>query len=94
MKMDESNDTALVPPNLSFESLKKLNEHGVEYWSGRDLQPCLGYSQWRRFENAITKAMESCHQSGNDPQNHFAGAGKMVDMCDRHDTTLGDERSL
>ena len=76
--MQEPENTQLVPSNLSFESLKKLNEHGVEYWSARDLQPCLGYSQWRYFENAIKKAIEACRQSGNDPTHHFAGARKQI----------------
>ena len=40
---------------------------GIEYWSARELQPCLGYSQWRYFENAIKKAIESFMKSGNDP---------------------------
>ena len=62
----------------SFESLKKLNEHGLEYWSARDLQPLLGYQQWRSFENAIKKAITSCEQSGNDPGHHFARARKMI----------------
>lgn len=64
--------------DASFEDLKQSNEHDAEYWSARDLQPLLGYSQWRRFENAIKRAITSCEQSGNIPQNHFAGAGKMV----------------
>lgn len=64
----------------SFEKLKQFNEHGAEYWSARDLQPLLGYSQWRRFEDAIKRSITSCEQSGNDPQNHFAGAGKMVEL--------------
>ena len=64
----------------SFEKLKRFNEHGAEYWSARDLQPLLGYTQWRRFEDAIKRAITSCEQSGNDPQNHFAGAGKMVEL--------------
>lgn len=51
----------------SFEQLKQRNEHGAEYWSARDLQPLLGYRQWRRFENAIQKATTSCLQSGNEP---------------------------
>jgi DNA-damage-inducible protein D len=63
---------------ISFEGLKETNEHGAEYWSARDLQPCLGYTQWRRFENAIRKAMTSCEQSGNNPDYHFAGAGKPI----------------
>jgi DNA-damage-inducible protein D len=36
----------------SFEELRKINEHGAEYWSARDLQPLLGYTQWRRFDNS------------------------------------------
>lgn len=68
----------LIPSLPSFESLKKLNDHGIEYWSARELQPCLGYTQWRRFENAIEKAIESCKQSGNDPNHHFAGAGNPI----------------
>lgn len=62
----------------SFESLKKFNDYGREYWSARDLMPLLGYSQWRRFDSAIQKAITSCDQSGNNPSHHFAGAGKMV----------------
>ena len=61
-----------------FERLKRVNDFGAEYWSARDLQPLLGYSQWRRFENAVKKAVTSCEQSGNEPGYHFAGAGKMV----------------
>lgn len=76
--MEKGNENSLTPNKLSFEDLKKLNQHGVEYWSARSLQPCLGYFQWRRFENAIQKAIESCKQSGNDPSHHFAGAGKPI----------------
>jgi DNA-damage-inducible protein D len=64
----------------SFEGLKQVNEHGAEYWSARALQPMLGYSQWRRFEQAIERAVTSCKESGNPPENHFAGSGKMVDL--------------
>ena len=62
----------------SFEDLKKTNQHGAEYWSARDLQPLLGYSQWRRFEQAIERAISSCGQSGNNPDHHFASAGKPI----------------
>jgi hypothetical protein len=33
----------------SFEELSNINEYGAEYWSARELQPLLGYTQWRRF---------------------------------------------
>ena len=62
----------------SFEELKRLNDHGAEYWSARDLQPLLGYSQRRRFEDAIERAKTSCEQSGNKTGHHFAGAGKPI----------------
>ena len=40
----------------------------------------LGYTQWRRFEEAIQRAMTACEQSGNIVANHFADAGKMVKL--------------
>ncbi|MDP2862556.1 MAG: hypothetical protein Q8N95_07175 [Desulfobacterales bacterium] len=63
----------------SFEDLKKINEYGAEYWSAREIQPLLGYMQWRRFENAVKRAITSCKNSGNGPQHHFAGAGKPIE---------------
>ena len=64
----------------TFEGLKRTNEHSAEYWSARDLQTMLGYSQWRRFDDAIQRAMTSCETSGNNPEHHFAGAGKMIEV--------------
>lgn len=75
---NEQNLTSLTFGTKSFEELKLINQPGAEYWSARDLQPLLGYSQWRRFEQAIERAINSCEQSGNNPAHHFAGAGKMV----------------
>ena len=65
---------------LSFTSLKKHNQHDIEYWSARDLQPFLGYAEWRKFKNAVKKAVESCTQSGNDPNHHFVGAAKQIEF--------------
>ena len=70
----------ITPITAGFESLKQTNEHNAEYWRARDLQPLLGYAQWRRFEQAVERAMASCETSGNNPENHFAGAGKMVSL--------------
>ncbi len=78
--MEKEKSNSLISNKLSFEDLKKVNEHGVEYWSARELQWLLGYAQWRRFENAIEKAQESCKQSGNDPKHHIAGAGKQIEF--------------
>ena len=54
-----------------FESMKRVNEHGREYWSARDIQPHLGYSEWRNFAVAVKKAIVSCRESGNEPGHHL-----------------------
>jgi DNA-damage-inducible protein D len=71
---------SVAPDAQNLDALKKSNEYSAEYWSARDLQSMLGYSQWRRFEDAIKRAMISCETSGNDPAHHFAGAGKMIEV--------------
>ncbi len=80
MKTNNKETSLVVPHNKSFEDLKQVNQHGAEYWSARNLQLLLGYEQWRRFEDAIKKAISSCNISGNDPTYHFAGAGKMIGL--------------
>ncbi len=66
------------PKGKSFEQLKRVNQHGAEYWSAHDLREMLGYNHWRSFDKAITKAITSCQQSGNDPEHHFAHARKPI----------------
>ncbi|MCI0382773.1 MAG: DNA damage-inducible protein D [Chlamydiae bacterium] len=88
--MDDSENSLVPSPSLSFESLKKHNQHGIEYWSAREIQSCLGYSQWRYFAKAINKAIESCKQSGNDPENHFAYMRKMVSIGSETDREIED----
>lgn len=67
-----------MTPTPNFDSIKQTNPYGTEYWSARDLMPLLGYSQWRRFDDAIQRAMISCEQSGNIVEDHFAGIGKVI----------------
>ena len=62
---DMSGKTEISIVGQTFEGLKQVNKHAAEYWSARALQPLLGYSQWRRFEQAIEHAITSCKESGN-----------------------------
>lgn len=55
-------------------------EEGVEYWSARELQQLLGYSDWRNFFNVIEKARESCKNSQIEPNNHFVDVNKMIKL--------------
>lgn len=74
--MTERDDFALTLQ--SFERLRQINAHGAEFWSARALQALFGHSQWRRFAAAVGRAKISCQTSGNVPEHHFAGAGKMI----------------
>ncbi|MBR1377454.1 MAG: DNA damage-inducible protein D [Bacilli bacterium] len=61
-----------------FDSIKHIDEEGNEYWYARELQKALEYSQWRRFEDVIKKAKESCENSNHKILDNFANAGKIV----------------
>ena len=63
-----------------FEKIKHVNEYGQEYWSARELQGVLEYSQWRRFHDVIERAKSACESSKNNISDHFANAGKMVSV--------------
>ena len=63
-----------------FERCAHTDEaSGVEYWFARDLQKLLGYSQWRNFEPVIEKAIAACVNAGENPDDHFARARKMIE---------------
>jgi DNA-damage-inducible protein D len=54
-----------------FDKIKQVDEDGNEYWVARELQPLLGYTQWRRFEETIERAKLACQNSGVNQQEHF-----------------------
>lgn len=53
-----------------FDAIKREDDQG-EWWSARDLQVPLGYDQWRRFEDAIERAVAAAQNSGHAPEQHF-----------------------
>ncbi len=73
-----SQEIIINNPMKDFESIKKIDENGFEYWIARELMSILGYSTWRRFEDVINRAKQSCINSRQFPQDHFVDTGNMT----------------
>jgi DNA-damage-inducible protein D len=64
----------------NFEAHAQQTDNGVEYWLARDLQHLLGYTEWRNFSTAISRAKTACEVSGHPISDHFVDVTKMVDI--------------
>ena len=73
-----------------FEQIKHVDEIGNEYWYARELQKALEYKQWRRFKDAMNKAMITCYTSNYNISDHFADVGKMVNIGSKTTRKIDD----
>jgi len=74
-----------------FESIKHVSpKTDTEYWFARELQPVLGYTQWRRFKETIDRAKTACETSGIKVSEHFADVGKSYSMPNGGVREIGD----
>lgn len=64
----------------TFDDIKHLDELGNEYWEAREFMLVLGYSKWGNFNKVIDKAKISCNISNNNVSEHFADAGKVLEV--------------
>lgn len=65
---------------INFEDSSHQTSEGIEFWLARDLQHLLGYDKWSNFKNVINKAKIACETSGKKILDHFADAGKTIEM--------------
>lgn len=65
-----------------FDQIRRTDDYGREYWTGRDLQPLMEYSQWRDFATVIVKARDAMAliQGEDTAQKHFAETRNMVSI--------------
>lgn len=80
----------ITTPHKDFESIKKIDENGIEYWEARELLPILGYETWRSSEDVIARAARACVNSGQDVDNHFARISKMVKIGSNTERSVTD----
>lgn len=65
---------------LNFETIKHIDENGIEFWYARELMPLLEYSKWGNFKNVISKAMIACENSNISVSECFSEVGKTSKM--------------
>ena len=71
--------TKLTKKTVSlFESIKKIDESGNEYWTSRSLWKILEYTEYRHFLPVIEKAKLACENSGQRIEDHFEDILEMV----------------
>jgi DNA-damage-inducible protein D len=64
-----------------FDALaQSLPAQEVEFWFARDLQEPLGYARWENFLDVSERAITSSRTTGFDPEDHFRGVTKMIEL--------------
>lgn len=71
-----------------FESIKRTNEIGQEFWSARELQKVLEYVKWDKFLKVVEKAKLACKNADLSELAHFLQVEKMAAVG------LGMDRSV
>ncbi|NJL08656.1 MAG: DNA damage-inducible protein D [Methylacidiphilales bacterium] len=71
---------AIIALTENFEGHAQQTEAGVEFWLARDVQHLLGYSEWRNFQNVLSKAKTACEVAGHEIEHHFVDVTKMVEL--------------
>ena len=73
-----------------FESIKHLDENGMEFWYARELMMALGYKRWDKFSNVIDSAKTACMNSVSGVEYHFSQVGKMIHLAKNATRTITD----
>lgn len=68
------------------------NDDGTEFWYARDLQELLGYDRWDTFVGVVQRAKEACSKTGQQMEDHFSDARKMVSIGSGAERELHDIR--
>ena len=76
-------NSVAVPANSGtspFDQIRHTDEYGREYWTGRELQPLMEYTQWRDFAATIERAKASLGlvQGESSAEKNFADARKVA----------------
>ena len=73
-----------------FESIKHIDENGVEFWYARELMVSLGYKDWRNFSNVINKAKDACTNSNMNIFEHFVDVNRVLKVGNNAEMEVDD----
>jgi len=76
----------------TFESIRKTDEQGNEFWFARQLSHVLEYSEYRHFQPVIERAKNACKNSGQVTENHFEDILDMVAIGSKAKREIGDTK--
>ena len=60
------------------------------YWYARELQRILSYKEWKKFENVINKAKESCKNSNISVIEHFVDIDKLSKRANNAEVVMNE----
>ena len=63
-----------------FESIRRTNPTGNEFWSSRDFAKVLDYADYRNFQSVIESARTACFNSGQRVEDHFVDVTDMIEV--------------
>jgi hypothetical protein len=65
-----------------FDSIRRFDERGKEYWFATELLTLLGYKSWKRQKETVERAILSATNSGQDTDLHFDTVVQMARIGD------------
>ena len=80
MAEDETPGASGASGVSAFDTIRREDGAGGEWWSARELMTALTYTNWRNFSAAIRAAMTACEVSGYAVSDHFDSSIKMVPL--------------
>ena len=63
-----------------LENLRRVSGGGSEYWFAREIQPVLGYSEWRNFNNVVERAAASMRSNEIMPSHHIVETTRLMEL--------------
>ncbi|MCZ4649506.1 phage antirepressor KilAC domain-containing protein, partial [Rhodococcus pyridinivorans] len=60
-----------------FDAIRQTRPDGTEFWSARDLQTAMAYSQWGGFKIPLERAMKAAANQGHNVDGNFSRSAKV-----------------